>query len=75
LVLLNTSLIPKGQEAVGTMGSTYQSGDASFIDVIDAQRLLLEFQLQAVRAEADRAQALAKVEEISGVSLSTSQNF
>jgi cobalt-zinc-cadmium efflux system outer membrane protein len=76
LVLLNTSLIPKGQEAIETMGSTYQSGDASFIDVIDAQRLLLEFQLQAVRAEADRAQALAKVEEISGVSLSSSsQNF
>jgi len=56
------------------MGDTYQSGESSFIDVIDAQRILLEFQLQAVRAEADRAQALSRVEELSGVSLSTTQN-
>lgn len=69
LELLNTSLIPKGQEAIGIMGDTYQSGDSSFIDVVDAQRILLEFQLQAVRAEADRAQALAKVEQLSGVSI------
>ena len=74
LELLNNSLIPKGQEAIGIMGDTYQSGESSFIDVIDAQRILLEFQLQAVRAEADRAQALSRVEELSGVSLSTTQN-
>ncbi len=75
LELLNNSLIPKGQEATGIMGDTYQSGDSSFIDVIDAQRILLEFQLQAVRAEADRAQALSKVEVLSGVSLSNSPNL
>ncbi|MDF1837419.1 MAG: TolC family protein [Planctomycetota bacterium] len=75
LELLRTSLIPKGQEAIGIMGHTYQSGESSFIDVIDAQRILLEFQLQAVRAEADRAQALSKVEAISGTSLTSTPNL
>ena len=69
LELLNTSLIPKGNEAIGIMGDTYQSGESSFIDVVDAQRILLEFQLQAVRAEKDRAQALSKVEQIIGLNL------
>ncbi len=69
LELLNTSLIPKGQEAIGIMGDTYQSGESNFIEVVDAQRILLEFQLQAVRAEVDRAKALSKVEQLSGVSI------
>ncbi|MCA9001850.1 MAG: TolC family protein, partial [Planctomycetes bacterium] len=33
LELLNGSLIPKGQEAIGIMGDTYQNGESSFIDV------------------------------------------
>ena len=34
-----------------------------------AERVLLEFQLGVARARADRAQALAEVERLSGVSL------
>ena len=35
----------------------------------DAERMLLEFQLQSVRAEADRIQAVAEIERITGVVL------
>jgi cobalt-zinc-cadmium efflux system outer membrane protein len=67
--LFRDSLIPKGEESIQALDTAYQSGDAGFLDLIDAQRVLLEFQLQAARAEADRAQALAETERITGISL------
>ncbi len=71
--LFRGSLIPKGEESVQTLDTAYQSGDEGFLDLIDAERALLEFQLQAARAEADRAQALAAIERITGVSLKPSE--
>lgn len=67
--LFADSLIPKGEESVEALDTAYQAGDEGFLDLIDAERVLLEFQLQAARAEADRAQALARTEQITGVEL------
>jgi len=67
--LFRDSLIPKGEESVQALDTAYQSGDEGFLDLIDAERVLLEFQLQAARAEADRAKALAEIERITGVTL------
>jgi outer membrane protein, heavy metal efflux system len=67
--LYRDSLIPKGEESVEALSTAYESGDKSFLDLIDAERVLLEFQLQAARAEADRAQALARLERVTGVRL------
>lgn len=69
VALFQDSLIPKGEEALRSLQAAYQSGKGGFLDLIDAQRALLEFQLQAARAHTDRAQALAKIEQLSGVSL------
>lgn len=66
LGLFRDSLIPKGEESVRALDTAYQSGDEGFLDVIDAERALLEFQLQAARAEADRAKALAEIKRITG---------
>jgi len=65
--LFNQSLIPKGEESIQALDIAYQSGDQGFLDLIDAQRVLLEFQLQAVRASSDRARAVAKLMMVSGV--------
>jgi outer membrane protein TolC len=65
--LLRDALIPKGEEAVGSLDAAYRAGEQGFLDLVDAERGLLEFQLQAVRAEADRAQAVAEIERITGV--------
>lgn len=69
VALFRGSLIPKGEESVQALDTAYQSGDEGFLDLIDAERVLLEFQLQAARAEADRAKALAEIERITGVAL------
>ncbi|MFT7464284.1 MAG: cobalt-zinc-cadmium efflux system outer membrane protein [Pseudohongiellaceae bacterium] len=62
---LNT-LVPKGQQSISSTTVAYQAGDASFLDLIDAERVLLEFQLATARARADHAQALATVEQLTG---------
>ena len=67
--LFRDSLIPKGEESLQALDTAYQTGAEGFLDLIDAQRVLLEFQLQAARAEADRAKALAETERITGIQL------
>lgn len=67
--LFRDSLIPKGEESVEALTTAYQSGDEGFLDLIDAERVLLEFQLEAARARSDRAQALAETERITGIPL------
>jgi len=65
--LFRHTLTPKGEESVASSDAEYRSGHRGFLDLLDAERVLLEFQLQTVRAETDRAQALAEVERITGV--------
>ena len=67
--LFRDSLVPKGEESVRALDTAYQAGDEGFLDLIDAQRVLLEFQLESARAAADRAKALAEIERLTGVRL------
>jgi len=69
LALYEETLVPKGRESVQVTATAYQSSKASFLEFIDSERVLLEFQLAAARARADAAQALARVERLSGVAL------
>lgn len=64
--LYRETLIPKGEEALRALDASYQAGEAGFLRLVDAQRVLLEFQLEAVRAETDRARALARAERLTG---------
>ncbi|MFT7669208.1 MAG: cobalt-zinc-cadmium efflux system outer membrane protein [Planctomycetota bacterium] len=67
--LFGGSLVPKGEQSIQALNTGYQSGNEGFLDLIDAQRVLLEFQLQEARAMADRAKALATTERITGIQL------
>ena len=69
LDLYRTSLIPKVKQSLSVARQGFETGRTSFMALIDAQRLLLEFQLAHRRAEADRGQRLAEVEMIAGVKL------
>lgn len=69
LDLYRNTLIPKGTEALKTSTAAFRAGEVGFTDVIDAQRTLLEFELAAERAVADRARRLAELEMLVGEDL------
>lgn len=64
--LYRDSLVPKVKESLDAAYSTFESGQGSFLDVIDAERILLEFRLVLERARADRLRARATLDALTG---------
>jgi len=60
--LYANTLLPKAREAFSVTQAAFLTGQSAFTDLIDAQRLLLEFQLALHRAHADHEQSLAQLE-------------
>jgi outer membrane protein TolC len=73
LGLFRDTLIPKGRQSIVSLTAGYEADAAGFLDLVDAERVLLEFELAAARAQADHAQALAEVVHLSGVPLAEGQ--
>ena len=69
--LYRDTLVPKAIEAVKASESAFGAGTVSFTDLIDAQRVLLEFELAVERASTDRALYLAELEMLVGRSVPT----
>jgi outer membrane protein TolC len=70
LRLYADALVPKAEELVGASEAAYTAGVIDFLSLIDAQRTLLQYQLQRERAYADRWQRLAGLEMLIGAELS-----
>jgi outer membrane protein TolC len=66
LELYSQTLIPKTEEALYASLRAYQVGKGTFLDLIDQQRTLLEFQLAMEEARARRAAAQARLEALVG---------
>lgn len=64
--LYGDTLVPKAEQALKIVQQEFETASAGFSALIDAQRLLLEFQLAHRRAQADRAQRLAEIEMLVG---------
>ncbi len=64
--LYRDALLPKAKESLKVTESGFRAATSSFTDLIDAQRILLEFALSFERALADRSQSLAKLEMLVG---------
>jgi len=62
--LYKDTLLPKANESLRVTQQAFEAGKADFLDLIDAQRVLLEFQLSLERALADRARSLAALEAL-----------
>lgn len=62
-------LIPKAEQSFKSNLQSFETGAGTFLDLIDTQRTLLEFQLSYERAVANRQQRLAELEAIVGTSL------
>ena len=61
LTLLDDSLLPKAGQSLEVARSGYSAGTTGFIDLLDAQRTLLEFQLAEAEARSKRELALAEL--------------
>lgn len=64
--LYSKSLIPKARESVNVAMENFMNGKKELISFIDAERMLLEMELQLDRAKADREIAAAEIEMIIG---------
>lgn len=67
--LYRNTLLPKANESLVATQRAYSSGGSSFADLIDAQRVLLVFELAEVRAVADHNLARTSLEELMGAPL------
>ena len=67
--LYGDALLPKALESLKVTESGFRSAQGSFTDLIDAQRILLEFALSYERALADRSQSLAEIEMLIGTEI------
>jgi outer membrane protein TolC len=69
ILLYRDTLLPQGRSALNVAEQSYKAGQGTFLDLIDAQRVLLEFQLEYERALSRREQRLARLEMLVGRSL------
>ena len=73
--LYRDTLLPKARQSMNTTEAAFRAGSATLLDLLDAERILLEFELSGERAFADRGQSMAKLEALSGRSLSRESGF
>lgn len=66
IILYRDQIIPKAEESLNVTMSGFQTGDASYLDLINAEKVLLEFQLSFNLAESDRLKAMAAMEAALG---------
>lgn len=67
--LYRDTLVPKAEQALQATQIAYSAGKADFQDYLDAQRVLLEFQLSHERSRTNRAQRMAELEMLVGKAL------
>lgn len=64
--LYRDTLLPRAQQSLAASDAAFRTGEASFLELVDSERLLLEFELAYERARADQGQGRARLERILG---------
>jgi outer membrane protein TolC len=64
--LYRDALVPKAVQSLKVAQQGFETGTTTFISLIDAERLLIEFKLAHLRARADKGLWLAQVEMLTG---------
>ena len=72
LRLFRDSLAAKAGQAFETALTAFTSGKGNYVELLDAGRTALEFQLEVERALTERAVRLAELEKLAGRALSKS---
>ncbi|MBN1765184.1 MAG: TolC family protein [Sedimentisphaerales bacterium] len=71
--LYQDTIIPKTREMLTASETAYQAGSIDFLSLIDAQRLLLRYQLEYENALATSGQKLAELEMLAGTELNQTE--
>lgn len=71
LQIYQTALIPQAASTMNSSRSAYQAGRTNFLELLDSERSLYETRIAYYRNYAQYVEALAKLEELTGTSLST----
>lgn len=69
VALYRDDLLPKVKQQLEVAINGFQSGQSSILELIDAEKSLLDFRLAESRAVADRALAVARLEYRTGMTL------
>ncbi|MFV2081956.1 MAG: TolC family protein, partial [bacterium] len=72
--LYRDSLVPKAEQQLSVIQQSFAAGNTDFLDLIDAERTLLDFQLSFERSLANHAQRLAEIETLIGKEVSRSES-
>ena len=67
--LYRDSLIPKAKQSLNVTQRAFETGKKDFLNLIDAQRTLLELELAHERALTDRSKHFAYIERLVGSEL------
>jgi cobalt-zinc-cadmium efflux system outer membrane protein len=66
VALFDTGLVPQAEQALRATMEAYRTGQADFLDLLDAERDWLELRIAAFRAKADLFQQQARLEQAVG---------
>ncbi len=64
ITLYGKTLLPKAQQSLAVVQESYINGENDFLSLIDAQRLLLDFELEYERALSNSAIHYAEIEQL-----------
>ena len=64
--LYRDTLLPKAKQSLKVTETSFRTGKATFLELVDAQRMLLDFQLSHERALTDHTQRIAEMEMLVG---------
>lgn len=69
--LYRDGLVPKAEQSLNASYTSYQTGKADFLNVLDAQRQLLNFQLMLDKSITNLAKRKAEIDMLTGIELTT----
>jgi len=72
--LYRDTLVPQAIQSLKATEASFRAGKASFTDMVDAERILLEFKLAQERALSNKAQRFAELEMLVGTKISDDGN-
>lgn len=62
---------PAAEQVLGSAQQSYSTGAASFLELIDAQRVLLDVRLAVAETRIERERRIAEIEELAGLDIET----